>query len=318
MIEAGATKPAGDSHAIPAAPPAARPRARPVALLRTLRPQQWIKNIFVAAPLVFSRQLGDLEGVLATAFTFIAFCALSGAVYAFNDVRDADADRHHPIKRRRPVAAGELSERAALMWSTALAVGALGGCLLVDWKLAAFAAAYLVQNVAYTLRLKQIAFLDVLLITSGFLFRVLAGAAAIAVMPSGWLLLCTALLAMFLGLGKRAHELAWVERTGRAHATRAALALYRLDVLRVTMLVLAATTCAAFLVYTLDPHTIEYFGTNKLAYSVPFVSAGIVRFLFLALWRPKDESPTEAMLKDPWFLLALAAAATTMVYVIYA
>ena len=300
-------------------PPASRARSSSaaVALLRTLRPHQWIKNVFVAAPLVFARRLGDPDAVITTALAVLAFCALSGAVYAFNDIRDADADRRHPTKRHRPIAAGLISERAALSWAAVLAAGALVGCALIHWKLAAFAGAYLVQNVAYTLRLKQIAFVDVALIASGFLLRVLAGAAAIQVPASGWLLACTALLAMMLGFGKRAHELAWAERNGLSTATRAALAGYRLDVLRVAMLGLAATTCAAFLVYTLDPHTIEYFGTNKLVYSAPFVGFGILRFLFLALWWPKDESPTEAMLRDPWFLMDLVAATATMIYVIY-
>jgi 4-hydroxybenzoate polyprenyltransferase len=288
------------------------------ALLRTLRPHQWIKNVFVAAPLVFGRRLGDLEYVVTAGLAVLAFCALSGAVYAFNDVRDRESDRQHPTKRHRPIASGALSVRAALVWSAVLAGCALGGCLVISWKLALFAAAYLIQNVAYTLKLKQIAFVDVTLIASGFILRVLAGSAAITVPASGWLLICTGLLAMLLGFGKRAHELAWAERGGRTTSTRAALAGYRLDVLRIAMLVLAAITCTAFLVYTLDPHTIEYFGTTKLVYSVPFVAIGVVRFLFLALWWPKDDSPTEAMLKDPWFLLDLGAAAATMLYVIYA
>ncbi len=287
------------------------------ALIRTIRPHQWIKNLFVATPLVFSRHLGDLEYVLYTGLAVLAFCALSGAVYAFNDVRDAAADRLHPTKRHRPIAAGELSERAAITWSAVLAIGALAGCLLIDWRLAAFAAAYLIQNVAYTLKLKQIAFVDVTMIASGFILRVLAGAAAIDVPASRWLLLCTALLAMFLGFGKRAHELAWAERNGRSTSTRAALAGYRLPVLRLAMFGLAAVTLAAFTAYTLDEHTVAFFGTNRLVYSAPFVAIGIVRFLMLALWSPKDESPTEAMLKDPWFLLDLGAAAVTMLYVIY-
>lgn len=287
------------------------------ALLRTIRPHQWIKNLFVAAPLVFSRHLGDLEYVLYTGLAVLAFCALSGAVYAFNDVRDAAADRLHPTKRHRPIAAGELSERAAIMWSAALALGALTGCFLISWKLAAFAAAYLIQNIAYTLKLKQIAFVDVTMIASGFMLRVLAGAAAIDVPASRWLLLCTALLAMFLGFGKRAHELAWAERNGRTTSTRAALAGYRLPVLRFAMFGLAVVTLGAFTAYTLDAHTVAFFGTDRLVYSTPFVAFGIVRFLFLALWWPKDESPTEAMLKDRWFLLDLAAAAVTMLYVIY-
>ncbi|TMQ23247.1 MAG: hypothetical protein E6J90_10875 [Deltaproteobacteria bacterium] len=287
------------------------------ALVRTLRPKQWVKNLFVAAPLVFSRHLTSPTYAIKTALAVLAFCALSGAVYAFNDVRDVAADRLHPIKRHRPVAAGALSERAALIWAGVLAAGALGGCLVLSWKLAAFATAYLIQNVAYTLRLKQVAFIDVLLIASGFILRVLAGAVAIAVPASGWVLLCTTLLAVFLGFGKRAHELAWAERTGRAATTRAALAGYTLNVLKLAMLVLAVVTCGAFVAYTVDPHTIEYFSSDRLILSSPFVALGIVRFLSLSLWWPKDDSPTDAMLRDPWFLAILAGAAATMLYAIY-
>lgn len=287
------------------------------ALIKTLRPHQWVKNLFVAAPLVFARHLGEPDFVLRTAIAVLAFCALSGAVYTFNDVLDADADRKHPTKRFRPIAAGKLSERAGLVWSVVLSIGALTACLALSWKLAAFAGVYLAQNVAYSLKLKQIAFVDVALIASGFILRVLAGAAAIAVPPSIWLLICTALLALFLGFGKRAHELAWAERQGDTGATRAALAGYRLPVLRVAMLVLSVLTSAAYVAYTLDEHTVHFFGSTRLVYSAPFVVLGIARFLTLALWRPRDESPTEAMLRDPFCLAVFAGAAATMLYVIY-
>ena len=288
-----------------------------VALLKTLRPHQWVKNLFVAAPLVFSRHLLDPAYVLHTAIAVAAFCALSGAVYAFNDVRDAEADRAHPKKRLRPIASGALGERAALSSAGILAAGALAACFILDWRLGVFAAIYLAQNILYSIKLKHIAFLDVSLIASGFLLRVLGGAAAIDVPASQWLLICTALLALFLGLGKRAHELAWAERTGQVTQTRAALAGYRIPIVRAIMLALAVATCAAYVAYTLDPRTVAFFGTDRLFYSSPFVALGIVRFLFLALWYPKDESPTEAMLKDPWFLLDLAAAIATILYIIY-
>jgi 4-hydroxybenzoate polyprenyltransferase len=287
------------------------------ALVRTMRPRQWVKNIFVAAPLVFARHLGDPAYALRTAFAVLAFCALSGAVYAFNDVRDAEADRQHATKQHRPIAARELSERAALVWAAALAVGALAGCFAMSPALAGIAALYLAQNLAYSLGLKQVAFVDVALIASGFLLRVLAGAAAIEVPASRWLLLCTALLALYLGLGKRGHELLWAARTQRATQTRAALAGYRIEVVRIAMIVLAVITCAAFIAYTLYPHTIAFFGTDRLVYVAPFVVIGVVRFLILALWRAGDESPTDAMLRDPWFLLDLAAATATTLYVIY-
>jgi 4-hydroxybenzoate polyprenyltransferase len=286
------------------------------ALVRTMRPRQWVKNIFVGAPLVFSRNLEDPAYLGRAALAMLAFCALSGAVYAFNDVRDAEADRQHPTKRHRPIAAGQLSETAALVWAGILAVGALAGCAALSWPLAGFAALYLVQNLAYSLWLKSIAFVDVGLIATGFLIRVVAGAAAIGVPASRWLLLCTALLASFLGLGKRGHELVWAQRTGTS-TTRAALAGYRLGVVRAAMIALAVVTCGAFVAYTLQAHTIAFFGTSQLVYVSPFVALGMVRFLVLSLWRDSEASPTDAMLSDPWFLADLAAATATTLYVIY-
>jgi decaprenyl-phosphate phosphoribosyltransferase len=286
-------------------------------LVRTLRPHQWVKNVFVAAPLVFARKLEEPSFVLREALAVLAFCLLSGAVYAFNDVRDVEADRVHPTKKNRPIASGVISERTALVMSATLAVVALGGCLVVRWQLAVVAALYLVQNVAYSVKLKHVAFVDVGLIASGFLLRVLAGAAAIGVPASGWLLACTALLATLVALGKRAHELAWAARSGSATTTRAALAGYRLPAVRGTMILLAVVTCGAYILYAFDSHTVATFGTDRLVWSAPFVAIGIVRFLYLALWYPKDEPPTEAMLRDPIFLLDLVAATATVLYIIY-
>lgn len=287
------------------------------ALLKTVRPHQWVKNLFVAAPLVFARHLTDTWFITRTAIAVLAFCLLSGAVYAFNDVRDVEGDRAHPTKKHRPIAAGHLSERSALIAAAVLAIGALAAMFVLSPLAGAYAAGYLAQNVAYSIKLKQVAFLDVGLIASGFLLRVLGGAAAIDVPPSGWLLLCTALLATFLGLGKRAHELAWAGRSGTVASTRAALAGYRIGIVRVAMFVLGAATVVAYALYSIDSRTVHFFGTDRLVYSTPFVALGIVRFLFLALWRPKDESPTEAMLRDPYFLAILAGATATVLYIIY-
>lgn len=287
------------------------------ALIRTLRPHQWIKNIFVAAALVFAQRLRQPHDVARTVLAVLAFCLLSGAVYAFNDVRDVEQDRLHPTKKHRPIASGALSERAALTWAAVLATASLLGCLALSWKLAAFAALYLVQNVLYSVKLKHVAFLDVALIASGFELRVLAGAAAIAVPASRWVLLCTGLLALFFGLGKRAHELAWAERSGNPTTTRAALSGYRMPVVRVLMLVLGIMTCAAYAGYTVSPRTAEMFGTERLVITTPFVALGVLRFLFLALWYPKDDPPTEAMLRDKWMMLDLVAAVASVLYAIY-
>ena len=290
-----------------------------VPLIRSLRPQQWVKNVFVAAPLVFSRNLEHTAYLWREAIAVLAFCLLSGAVYCFNDVRDIEADKLHPTKKHRPIASGPLSKNAALTATGVLAVVSLGACLALHWELAMWAALYFAQNIAYSVKLKHVAFVDVLLIASGFLLRVLAGAAAIDVPASGWVLACTGLVAVFFALGKRAHELAWAERSGKATtATRAALAGYRLNHVKAAMFLIGAMTSAAYIAYTLDERTVEMFHTNRLVYSAPFVVLGIVRFFYLALWRPKTESPTEAMLRDPLFLLDLAAATATVLYIIYA
>ena len=286
-------------------------------IVRTLRPAQWVKNVFVAAPIVFARHLEDTAYLWREAVAVLAFCLLSGAVYAFNDVHDVAADRAHPTKRNRPIASGQLSERGGLALSAGLTIASLGACFALRWQLGVWATLYAAQNVAYSLKLKHVAFVDVTLLASGFILRVLAGAAAIDVPASGWLLACTALLALLLGLGKRAHELAWAQGHGDPGATRAALSGYRLPVVRVAMIVLAVAATASYVAYTQDAHTVELFGTRDLVYSSPFVALGILRFLSLALWRPRLDSPTDAMLRDPWFLVDLAAATATVLYIIY-
>ncbi len=287
------------------------------ALLVTMRPHQWVKNLFVAAPLVFSRHLSDPHFALRAAIAVACFCLLSGAVYAFNDVRDVEADRAHPDKRHRPIAAGHLHERTATLAAAALAALALTGCAALHWKVAAFGACYASVNLAYSVKLKHVAFVDVALIAAGFLLRVLAGAAAIAVRPSLWLLLCTGLLAAMLGLGKRAHELAWAASSGTQATTRAALAGYRLPLVRAAVLLLGAATAVAYVLYCRDPHTIGFFDTDRLILTAPFPVLGIARFTTLALYRPSRKSPTDAMLRDPLFLANLAAWAISVVWIVY-
>jgi decaprenyl-phosphate phosphoribosyltransferase len=288
------------------------------AVIKTLRPHQWVKNLFVAAPLVFAKHLVDGGYLWRTGLAVAAFCALSGAVYALNDVMDAEADRAHPTKKNRPIASGALSERSAVVLAIVLALAGLGACFALSWQTAAWAAGYLVMNLAYSLKLKHVAFIDVVLIASGFMTRVAAGGAAIAVTPSRWLLVCTGLLATFLALGKRAHEIALATRDGRdAAATRAALAGYRLGWVRVAMFVLGAATSAAYVLYTIDPHTVRFFGTKELPWSAPFCVLGLGRFAWLALVRPGPESPTDAMLRDGVFLMNLVAWAVVILVIVY-
>ncbi len=288
------------------------------AVLRTLRPKQWVKNFFVLAALVFSKHLLEPAFALPALAAFAIFCGLSGAVYAFNDLLDVESDRKHPIKRDRPIAAGQLSERAALLLSIGLAVCALAASALLAPMLAAVAAGYLINNLAYTLYLKRIAYLDVLMIGVGFCLRVLAGGYAIDVPVSRWLLACTALLACFLGFGKRAHERISAEQAGRAPGeAREALEGYKIQTLQFVLIILCIGTCAAYAMYTRDPLTTAFFQTDQLFWTLPFCIVGIARFLQIALWMQGPESPTDAILRDWPFLLNLGAWATSVFVIIY-
>jgi 4-hydroxybenzoate polyprenyltransferase len=289
-----------------------------LAVLYTLRPKQWVKNLFVLAALVFSKHLLDPAYALRAGAAFAIFCALSGAVYTFNDLRDVEGDRNHPLKRYRPIAAGHLKEGSALVLSLFLALSALAAAALLSPMLALVAAAYLLNNLAYSLYLKRIAYLDVLMIGFGFLMRVLAGGYAIEVPVSTWLLLCTALLACFLGFGKRAHELSQAQKHKQPpRQTRIALAGYSLPALQFALVLLAIGTCAAYALYTRDAHTIEFFKTSQLLWTLPFCIFGIARFLFITLWTQVEESPTDAILHDWPFLLNIGAWACTVFVIIY-
>lgn len=271
-----------------------------LALLKTLRPRQWIKNLFVAVPLMFGHLLTDKTSLLVTAGAVALFCLISGCVYILNDLVDVEKDRAHPKKRNRPIPSGKLPEIVARRF----AVIAVPVCLGLGWWLEPWYAlalgGYFALNLAYSFRLKQIAYVDVLSIAAGFILRVLAGAWALQVPASLWLLACTGLLAMFLGFGKRAHELATGER---ATKQRSALAGYELPTLRVILYVLAVTTLGVYTAYTLSAHVVELFGSNRLVYTVGFGVIGILRFIHLATTRHDAESPTEEMLKDPLFMI---------------
>jgi 4-hydroxybenzoate polyprenyltransferase len=288
------------------------------AALITTRPRQWVKNLFVVAPLIFSKHLLDLGLALRSLGAFAIFCALSGAVYAFNDVGDAELDRHHPVKKERPIAAGQLSERAGLLLAAMLALFGLAASAFYSPSMVAVVGAYLVTNLAYSLYLKRIAFLDVILISFGFLLRVMAGAIAIAVPVSGWLFACTALLSALLAFGKRAHEL-WQLAEARKvrRSTRIALGGYRHGQLRLALALLAVATSVAYALYTQDERTVHAFGTRELIFTLPFCVLGILRFLQLAVWRPRRESPTDAILRDLPFLAIMFAWGVTVLAIIY-
>jgi 4-hydroxybenzoate polyprenyltransferase len=271
-----------------------------VALIKTLRPRQWVKNLFVAVPLFFALRLFDPVAVTRTAIGVALFCLISGCVYVLNDIVDAPQDRLHPKKRSRPIASGALPVGVAKTFLVIAVPACATAAFLLSPQYAAVLCGYFVLNIAYSFRLKKIAYLDVLSIATFFILRVLAGAFATDVTASRWLLACTFLLAMFLGFGKRAHELAG---SAQADQQRAALASYNLASLRVIMVVLAALVVIVYALYTQSPSTVATFGTDALIWTVPFPLLGIARFIHLAITRHEAESPTEEMLRDPLFLL---------------
>jgi decaprenyl-phosphate phosphoribosyltransferase len=286
-------------------------------MLKAMRPHQWVKNGFVVAPLVFAKGLGDVPLMARSAAAFLCFSLVASAIYVMNDLADVEADRQHPKKRDRPIASGKVSEPAAKRLAIGLALTALVGSALLSWLSFAMIASYLVLQVAYTFKLKKIAYVDVLCIAAGFELRVLCGSFALSVRPSVYLLAVTLLLALFLGFGKRMHELRQAETTETAEKQRFALTRYSERTLVALLQFTALATTGTYVVYTLDPDTRAFFGTDYLAATIVFTEFGVLRFLDLVRNKSDADSPTEQMLKDWPFLLNLVLWAIAVVTVIY-
>ena len=245
----------------------------------------------------------------------VLFCFASSAVYVLNDLADVEADRAHPLKRHRPIASGLVSIASARFTAFALAIGSLGGSLLLDARFAGVLVGYLVLNLLYSFRLKRIAYVDVLCIAAGFELRVVGGAYAAQVPPSWYLLVVTGLLAVYLALGKRAHELAQGERS---RSQRRSLAAYSQPLLDVLLWLTGVATVVTYVIYTVDPHTRATFGTDLLPLTTAMPAVGVFRFMRLVKSDLETESPTEAMLRDWPFLLNLfvwVAAVLLLLYV---
>ncbi len=295
-------------------------------LVKTVRPHQWVKNLFVMAPMFFHKDLvtkingTDFLNIPVVGRSLVAtgvFCLLAGAVYTINDLVDVEADRVHPVKRERPIASGQVSESGARAMAIALVVVSLGLAYLLDWRFGAVAFVYFVENLAYSFKLKKIAYLDVGLIAFGFVLRVMAGGYATNVTVSGYMLACTAGIALFLGFGKRRHELA-SENAGKQ---RSALEAYSPAALNVALAVTGAATTVTYVAYTLDAATRAFFNTNYLWLTAPFVVFGIVRFLFLVSGRAgrglKAESPTQEMLRDVPLVLSVVLWIIVVLVIVY-
>ena len=270
-------------------------------ILLSMRPQQWIKNLFVLAALVFSEHLFDPAYAGRGGAAFALFCLLSGAVYIINDIVDLDHDRQHPDKRRRPIASGRLGVPAAAAGAVAISAGALWLAFRLDVGFGLIAILYLGLNLAYSWYLKHVVILDVMIVAAGFLLRAIGGAVAIGVEISSWFILCTMLLALFLGFVKRRQELILLEEGAAEH--RRALEDYGPRFLDQMIAVVTAGALVSYALYTMSPDVMEKMGTRYLNLTVPFVVYGLLRYLYLVYQRGQGGSPASTILRDPPFLI---------------
>jgi len=293
----------------------ARPSSTWALAWSSLRPGQWTKNLLVFAGLIFGGRLLNADAVAAAAIAFAVFCALSSAGYLFNDIRDREADRRHPLKQSRPIASGQLSIRAGLMLAGALTAIALFAAAAISPALAFVAAAYAAVLALYSVLLKNLVIIDVLTIAGGFVLRAIAGAVAVRVPFSAWLLVCTTLLALFLGLSKRRHELVLLGEGAVDH--RRILHEYSPYLLDQMIAVVTASTLIAYTFYSISAETAARLGTPRLGLTIPFVLYGIFRYLYLVHQKQGGGSPAAMLVTDRPLLACVALWIATVATLLY-
>ena len=292
-----------------------------MAYLRLLRPEQWIKNVFLFAGLIFGGQLLNIPKVLDAFGGFALFCLLSSGVYVVNDIRDRVEDRLHPRKKRRPIASGEVSPQAGALIAAILLVVALGGAWQIDSKRGFFVVclAYLVLQLTYTLALKHEVLVDVILIGIGFVLRAVAGAVLVQVPISHWLVLCTFTLCLFMGFSKRRCELNALNHDGSEDAAgrhRRTLTSYTPELLNHMTTLSAGIAVVSFMLYANDSRTVSTFHTNYLLYTLPLVVYAVFRFTLL-VEHGRVDGPTDVILRDRPFQIAILLWVIAAVVVVY-
>ncbi len=263
---------------------------------RLLRSQQWIKNIFVFAGLIFSRQFYNIDSVLTSVYAFFIFSILSSGVYILNDIVDYEEDRIHPVKSKRPIAAGKVKRKTAGVGAVILLVIALVLAFQINCNFLFTCLVYLGMMILYSFKVKQIVVLDVMFVAIGYVLRAIAGAVSINVEISSWLLLCTLLMALFLVISKRRTEI--IELGEEATKHRKTLFQYSVDLLNQMIAIVTSACIVSYCLYTLAPETITKFGTRNLILTVPFVIYGIFRYLFLTFRKIETGIPEKVLIKD--------------------
>lgn len=279
-------------------------------IVLSLRPRQWVKNLVVFAALIFSGNAFDWQMQAKAWAAFAAFCAVVSSGYLLNDILDREQDQVHPQKRRRPIASGELGAGAAAVTAAALSLGALAGSLAIDYYLTLSLLAYIALQLTYTLLVKHQVILDVMFIAAGFVIRAVAGAAAIRVEISPWLIVCAMLLALFLALAKRRAELVLLE--GEAASHRRNLVHYSIDLVDQMTAITASATVVSYAIYSFNVHE-----TGWMMVTVPFVLYGVFRYLYLVNQHLKGGAPEQVLFTDRPLLINIVLWAATAEAVIY-
>jgi 4-hydroxybenzoate polyprenyltransferase len=284
-------------------------------LVIELRPREWTKNLLVFTGLIFSRSLADAHNIRISFLGFVLFCCASSGVYLFNDLCDIREDREHPVKRNRPLASGALNINLARFVMILLFAAAACGALWLNHGFALIIGVYLATCLAYSFKLKDIVILDVILIASGFVLRAISGAVIIGVEVSEWLVLCTSMVALLVGFGKRRHELVLLEAAAENH--RRSLSDYSIAFLDSIMNICAGAAVLTYALYTRADETVQRVGSNAMLLTIPFVVYGIFRYLFLIHKKEVGGDPVQLLFRDRPTLLNLVLWILTAGLVIY-
>lgn len=287
--------------------------------IRLLRPQQWVKNLFVVLPLFFGGELFDVPSLLSVLITTAVFCLVASSVYCYNDIVDVDDDRRHPRKCHRPVASGAISVPVAYLLMGLTAVLAGGLTFLLDGGVRTnvqfTVLVYYLMNLCYCSRLKQLAIIDVCIVAFGFVLRVLAGGFAADVETSKWIVLMTFLLTLFMSLGKRRDDVLRMKETGRP--TRKNTARYNLDFINQSISITATVTLVCYIMYTVSPEVSARFDTPYLYLTSAFVLLGLLRYMQISLVDEKSGNPTRILLHDHFTQAVVVGWGLTFLLMIY-
>jgi 4-hydroxybenzoate polyprenyltransferase len=274
-------------------------------LLRLMRPYQWMKNAFVFTGLLFGHAWHDPDLVTQVAFAFIAFCLVSSAIYTINDIVDLEQDKQHPRKCKRPLPSGQVSIPAAFMLAALLGLLGLVLAYAASLTVLIILVGYALMNIAYSLRLKHVVILDVFIIATGFMLRILAGTLGVGIPPSQWLLLCGLMVTLFLGFTKRRAEIIALTDDKTAH--RKVLEHYSPVLLDKMIGITAAGLIMSYSLYTMNPDTIRIHNTANLIYTVPFVMYGVFRYIYLLHHQSRGGDPSHDLVRDPHLFIVVGA-----------